>query len=78
MSLGHKTINCPPTLSQADLDTKTRATAQAWGNKRHSYKPLPTRFQRDGFDYRQIAREGDCAIYEQRWSGCRNPSPAAR
>ena len=53
---------------------KTRATAEAWSNKGHSYKPLPTRFRRAGFDYRQIARENDAAIYEQRWSGCRNPS----
>jgi hypothetical protein len=53
---------------------KTRATAEGGSKKDRSYKPLPTRFQRDGFDYRQIAREGDCAIYEQRWSGCRNPS----
>ena len=42
--------------------------------KRHSYKPLPTQFRRDGFDYRQIAREGNGAIYEQRWTGCAEPS----
>jgi len=35
---------------------------------------LPARFRCDGFDYRQIAREGDAAIYEQIWSGCLNPS----
>jgi hypothetical protein len=50
------------------------STAEAGGKKGHFYKPLPTRFQRDGFDYRQIAREGDVAIYEQAWSGCSNPS----
>ena len=61
-------------LSIPSLRPKTHATAEAWGNKRHSYKPLLTRFQRDGFDYRQIARENDAAIYEQRWSGCCNPS----
>jgi hypothetical protein len=27
-----------------------------------------------GFTYRQIAREGDAALYEQSWSGCSNPS----
>jgi hypothetical protein len=53
---------------------KTSATAEAWGKERHSYKPLPTRFRRDGFTYRQIAREGNAAIYEQRWDGCPNPS----
>jgi len=35
---------------------------------------LPKEFRRDGFDYRQIAREGDAAIYKQTWNGCRNPS----
>jgi hypothetical protein len=53
---------------------KTCATAEARSEKCHSYKPLPTRFRRDGFDYRQIAREGNAAIYEQRWTGCPNPS----
>jgi hypothetical protein len=60
---------------------KTRATAEARSKKRPFrkrlpivYKPLPTRFRRDGFNYRQIAREEDAAIYEQTWSGCANPS----
>jgi hypothetical protein len=35
---------------------------------------LPTRFRRDGFEYRQIAREKETAIYEQTWSGCAEPS----
>lgn len=48
---------------------KTRAKAEAWGKKRQSYKPLPTRFRHGGFDYRQIAREGDFAIYRQTWNG---------
>ncbi len=54
--------------------TKTRARAEAGSNKRLSYKPLPTGFQRDGFNYQQIAREGDAAIYEQTWIDCSNPS----
>jgi hypothetical protein len=61
-------------LSQGAFNIKTRATAEAWGKKRHSYKPLPTRFRRDGFNYRQIVRERDAAIYEQTWSGCAEPS----
>jgi hypothetical protein len=52
---------------------KTRATAEGGGKKCHSYKPLPLQFRRDGFQYRQIAREGDAAIYEQTWNGCPNP-----
>jgi hypothetical protein len=53
---------------------KTSATAEAWGKERHFYKPLPTRFRHCGFDYQQIARERDAAIYEQRWGGCADPS----
>ncbi len=50
------------------------ATAEAGGQKGPFYKPLPTRFRHGGFDYRQIAREGNAAIYEQTWDGCPNPS----
>jgi hypothetical protein len=60
----------PPSAS------KTSASAEGRSKKRHSYKPLPTQFRRDGFNYRQIAREGDAAIYLQTWNGCRNPSIA--
>jgi len=55
---------------------KTHARAEGGGKKRHFYKPLPLQFRHDGFDYRQIAREGNGAIYEQRWMGCPNPSIA--
>ena len=53
---------------------KTRARAEARSKKQRFYKPLPTRFRRDGFNYHQIACEGDGAIYEQTWSGGSNPS----
>jgi hypothetical protein len=69
-----KTAHCTPPLPQGAFDIKTRATAEAWSKKRDSCKPLPTRFRRDGFEYREIAREGDAAIYEQTWSGCSDPS----
>ena len=49
---------------------KTSAGAEACTKERHSYKPLRKEFQRDGFNYRQVAREGDIALYEQRWTGC--------
>jgi hypothetical protein len=74
MSAPPKTINCALPLPQGAHDIKTRATAEAWSKKGHSYKSLPTRFRRDGFEYRQIARERDAAIYEQTWSGCAEPS----
>jgi hypothetical protein len=53
---------------------KTRATTEARSKEGRFYKPLPKEFRHDGFTYRQIAREGDAAIYEQRWTGCAEPS----
>jgi hypothetical protein len=53
---------------------KTRATAEGGSKKGRFYKPLPDEFSHDGFTYRQIAREGDAAIYEQTWTGCTEPS----
>lgn len=55
------------------VTAKTRATAEA-GSRKGRFKPLPKEFRRDGFDYRQIAREGNAAIYKQRWAGCVEPS----
>jgi hypothetical protein len=74
MSLRAKAINRTSSFPQGTPDIKTRATAEAWSKKGHSYKPLPIRFRRDGFNYRQIARERDAAIYEQTWSGRSNAS----
>ena len=53
---------------------KTSATAEARNKERYSYKPLRKEFRRDGFNYRQIAREGDIALYEQVWIGCPDPA----
>lgn len=53
---------------------KTRARPEGGDKKRRFYKPLPKEFRRDGFIYRQIAREGNAAIYIQAWSECSNPS----
>jgi hypothetical protein len=58
----------PPSLLKAS------AEPEAQGKKGHFYKPLPKEFRHDGFQYRQIAREGNGAIYEQTWDGCANPS----
>jgi hypothetical protein len=74
MSARQETIHRTLPLPQGTLDIKTRATAEARGKKRHSCKALQTRFRRDGFNYRQIARERGAAIYEQTWSGCSEPS----
>jgi hypothetical protein len=61
-------------LPQAAPDIKTRARAEARGKKGHSYKSLPVEFRSGGSNYRQIAREGDAAIYEQTWTRCSNAS----
>jgi hypothetical protein len=74
VSAGQRTTNCVLPLLQGADDIKTRAMPEAGGKKGLFYKPLPTRFRRDGFNYRQIAREGEAAIYEQTWSGCTDPS----
>jgi len=57
------------------LAQKTSARAEAGSKKGHFYRPLPKKFRRDGFNYRQIARQGDVAIYEQTWTGSAEPSP---
>jgi len=49
---------------------KTRSGAEADTKERQFRKPLPTQFRHDGFDYRQVSRRRESAIYEQRWSGC--------
>ena len=53
---------------------KPRSTAEGGSKKGRFYKLLAKEFRRGGFQYRQIAREGDTAIYEQRWTGCAEPS----
>jgi len=53
---------------------KASATAEAGSKKGCFYKPLPKQFLRDGYSYRQIARQGDAAIYEQTWTDCAEPS----
>lgn len=74
MSARPAAIGRASSLPQGTFAIKTRATAEAGGKKGLFCKPLPTRFRRDGFNYRQIAREGEAAIYEQTWSGCTDPS----
>ncbi len=66
----------PAVFEQSVLPSaaKTRATTEPRGKKCHLYKPLPKEFRRDGFTYRQIARERNAAIYEQRWIGCAEPT----
>jgi hypothetical protein len=68
-----KATNRTPPLPQGALDIKSSGRAEAWSRKRHFHKPLPVRFRRHGLDYRQIAREANGAIYQQRWTGCAEP-----
>jgi hypothetical protein len=60
-------------LPTPSLTPKASATAEG-GSKKSRYKSLPKEFRRDGFAFRQIARQGNGAIYEQRWTGCAEPS----
>ena len=60
-------------LSLRSRIIKTRARPEGGSKKRPFYRSLATQFSRDGFNYQQIAREGDAAIYERTWSGCPNP-----
>ena len=55
---------------------KTRSTAEGGSKKGRFYKLLAKEFRRGGFHYRQIAREGNAAIYEQAWLGSAEPSPS--
>jgi hypothetical protein len=59
--------------SLLDSAQKASATAEARG-KKGLCRPLAKEFRHDGFTCRQIAREGDAAIYEQAWLGCAEPS----
>ena len=74
MSVRKTTTNCPSPLPQDTWSIKTHAAPEAGYKKCHSYKRLPTQFRRDRFAFRQIAREGNAAIYKQTWSGCTEPS----
>jgi hypothetical protein len=56
--------------------SKTSATAEAGSKKGRFYKLLAKEFRRGGFQYRQIAREENAAIYEQAWPSCAEPSPS--
>jgi hypothetical protein len=58
---------------KAGTTRKTRSRPEGGCQEGH-YRPLPKQFRRDGFTFRQIAREGDAAIYEQTWSACPDPS----
>jgi hypothetical protein len=75
MTADNKTADLTsPPLPSSIAARKTSARAEAYGKKGHSYRPLPKEFRRDGFDFRQIARKGDAAVYEQRWTGDPNSS----
>jgi hypothetical protein len=74
VSARQKVTKCAPPLPQDTRNINTRATAEAWSKTGRFYKPLRIRFRQHGFNYWQIARERDAAIYEQIWSGCSDPS----
>ena len=72
------TVKHRASLSEGSLPRsaqKTSARAEAGSKKGPFYRPLPKEFRRAAFNYRQIARQGDAAIYEQTWTGMSEPSP---
>ena len=75
MSGPQKSANRTIPFPQDGFDIETRATPERCVKEGH-YKPIAKEFCHDGFTFRQIAREGDIAIYEQTWNGCPNPSVA--
>jgi hypothetical protein len=74
---GPPKAKCGPAIVRDSIEVssaRTRVRAEGGSEKRHSYKPLPKEFQRDGFTYRQITRARDVAIYTQVWNGCPDPA----
>jgi len=69
---GSKPLSLPShSVSKPNLPTCFRARA----GLEPSVTQLPTRFSRREFTYRQIARKGIWAIYEQIWNGSSNANP---
>ena len=64
---------CLLTVAGDSKDTprqKTRAGLISTSKRADYYRPLQTHFQRGKFNFKQIARENDLAIFEQSWRGC--------
>jgi hypothetical protein len=59
-------LKCANEASRGGPAGKSRFTETRTSAKGH-YRPVATSFKHAGFNYRQIARENDIAIYEQRW-----------
>ena len=55
---------------------KPCSTAEGGRKKDRFYKLLAKEFRRGGFQYRQIARKGNAAIFEQAWLGYAEPTSA--
>ena len=62
-----------PGDSKATPPQKTPARLISTSERADYYKPLETHFQRGKFNYKQIAREKDVAIFEQAWRGSSEP-----
>jgi hypothetical protein len=55
---------------------KWRAGLISTSKRSQRYKLLDRHFQRGGFSYKQLERQGDFATYSQTWRGCSEPSIA--
>ena len=59
-----------------DRTPKDRGRAISPSKQGKCYKPLQRHFQRGEFNYKQLVREKDVAIYSQTRRGCPEPSTA--
>ncbi len=65
-----KTVPRPPSPPYSPASGIKRPPSAEGGDKNgHFYRPLATRFRHDGFDFDQILREGDFAIFGQSKAG---------
>ena len=68
-------LRCPSAATRVALEApKTSATAEGGSKKTRFYKQLAKEFRRDGFTTGRSHAKGNAAIYEQRWTGCAEPS----
>ena len=59
--------------SKATPPQKMRGRLISTSKRADYYKPLETHFQRGKFNYKQLAREKDVAIFKQAWRGSSEP-----
>jgi hypothetical protein len=67
-----ESINLRPVAVLSRETKQNDFRASSGQQKRPVWRPLQIDFRKDGLDYRQVAREGQVAIYELTWQGNTN------